>query len=186
MLGNGRMSAWDKHRIYDRYIDALLSLSTDSASRQKSLSGILNFTASLEQSADFSRALTDPRLRKSQKGEAVASIAAHLGLDKTLKNTLLLLVRQGRSGDLPGFAARLTERLKKELGVVSAQVTAAQDLTPAQQAELKQSLGGDAELNVKIDPSLLGGLIVQIGSWRMDDSVKGKLDRLTRRLTKAA
>lgn len=180
------MSAWDKHRIYDRYIDALLSLSTDSAARQKSLSGIQSFAAALEQSADFSRSLTDPRARKTQKEAAVAAVADHLGLDKTLKNTLALLVRQGRAADLPGFAQRLDERLKKELGIVAAQVTAAQDLTPAQAAELKQSLGGSAELNVKIDPTLLGGLIVQIGSWRMDDSVKGKLDRLARKLTKAA
>ena len=180
------MSAWDKHRIYDRYIDALLSLSTDSQSRQKSLSGIQNFAAALAQSADFSRSLTDPRLRKAQKESAVSSVADHLGLDKTLKNTLLLLVRQGRAADLPGFSLRLADRLKQELGIVAAQVTAAQELTASQQADLKKSLGGEAELDVKIDPSLLGGLIVQIGSWRMDDSVKGKLDRLTRKLTKAA
>lgn len=180
------MSAWAQHRVFDRYIDALLSLAGASSSRQLWLDQARVFHAALTTSPDFSQSLTDPRLNKAQKEQLVASVASYLKLDENLTRALRLMVRQGRGASLAAFATRLAERLNKDLGVVVANVTAAKDLTPAQTQELSRSLGGNVELNTTIDPEILGGLIVQIGSWRMDDSVKGKLERLARRLNKAA
>ncbi len=180
------MSAWAQHRVFDRYIDALLSLAGASSSRQLWLDQARVFQSAVSASPEFAATLTDPRLNKAEKEKLVAAIATYLKLDENLARAMRLMVRQGRAASLPDFAARLAERLNKDLGVVVANVTAAKDLTSAQTQELTRSLGGNVELNTTIDPEILGGLIVQIGSWRMDDSIKGKLERLTRRLNKAA
>lgn len=180
------MSAWDLNKVFDRYVDALLSLSNDSATRQTWLAQTTALHGLLGQNADLARVLADPRVNSRRKEAVVLDMAQSMKLDTALTRTLAVFLRQGRGGKFAEFLGRLNQRLKKELGVVVAQVTAAAPLTSAQEAALAKSLGEKVELNTRIDPELLGGLVVQIGSWRMDDSVKGKLERLSRRLKTAA
>lgn len=180
------MSAKAQHRVFDRYIDALMSLSQGASVQSKILEQIEAFGVKVAANPEFDRAMHDPRLSRAKKETVLAEIAKTMGLDTNLTRTLAILIRQGRETELAGFSAALAARLKKDLGVVVANVTAARELTPAQQKELADTLGNKVEINTTIDPAILGGLIVQTGSWRMDDSVKGKLDRLARRLTKAA
>lgn len=180
------MSAWDQHKIFDRYIDALLSISGDSALRTQWLDQAAALSRVFNDNPILTKALADPRFGKASKEAVIMDIGGKMKLDKNLTRTLALFVRRGRGSAVFAFLTQLIVRLKGEMGVVMADVTSATALSPAQETELAKSLGKTVELKTSIDPSLLGGLIVQIGSWRMDDSVKGKLERLTRRLKSAA
>lgn len=180
------MSAKAQHRVFDRYIDALMSLSQGAPLQSSILEQIEAFGAQVAANPDFDRAMRDPRVSRIKKEAILIEIAAQMGLDTNLTRTLAILIRKGRETGLEVFSAMLAGRLKNDLGIVVANVTAANDLTAAQNKELSETLGHKVEIKTTIDPSILGGLIIQTGSWRMDDSVKGKLDRLTRRLTKAA
>lgn len=180
------MSAWDLNKVFDRYCDALLSLSNDSASRKTWLDQTIAFHGLLAENKDLARAFADPRVTAAEKEAVVLGLAKTAQFDTVFARTLAVFLRQGRGGNLSAFLTRLAQRLKKEMGIITARVTAAAPLSAAQETALAKSLGQNVELSTEIDPSLLGGLVVQIGSWRMDDSVKGKLERLSRRLKSAA
>jgi len=160
------MSAWDQHKIFDRYIDALLSLSSDSATRTSWLEQANAFTRAFSENTDLARAFADPRINVAKKEAVMLDLGTAMQFDTALTRTLAVFLRQGRGGTMPAFIKHLSTRLKREMGVLSADVTSATELTAAQQASLAQSLGNNVELNTSVDPSLLGGLIVQIGSWR--------------------
>ncbi len=163
-----------------------MSLSNESASRQLWLTQAAVLQELLAGNANLARAFADPRVSAAKKEAVLLDVGKAGNFDNTLIRTLAILIRQGRGANLTAFLPSLAKRLKKDMGVVTANVTAAAPLSAAQEAALSKSLGDKVELNTSVDPSLLGGLVVQIGSWRMDDSVKGKLERLSRRLKSAA
>jgi F-type H+-transporting ATPase subunit delta len=108
------------------------------------------------------------------------------GLSQPVRNLILLLVRRGRIEQLPRVAAEFARRDDKRNGLTHAIATSAAPLGPdevrAIEARLEELTGGRVALELDVDPSLLGGVVVRIGDRLIDGSVRGRLERLRGRL----
>ena len=105
-------------------------------------------------------------------------------------NLVRLLLRRGRIEDLPRVAAEFRRLDDRRQGITHATATSASELTQDEigelTARLEQSTGGRIALDVEVDPSLLGGLVVRVGDRLIDGSVRGRLERLRNRLVSGA
>ncbi len=180
------MSTWAHNRIFDRYIEALIGLKKTDSNLKKWHDNALSLRDVLNANDTLNNAFRNPTIDKADKANVLNDLAKALKLDTTFTRTLLVFVQQGRSDILKGLLARMDELLKKEMGVLTAHVTSAEKLTSTQSKNLEKTLGKNIDINTQIDPEILGGLIIQVDSWRMDDSVRGKIERLTRKLEQAA
>jgi F-type H+-transporting ATPase subunit delta len=107
-----------------------------------------------------------------------------------VQNLIQLLLRRGRIEQLPRVAAEFRRLDDERQGITHATATSAAPLTPdevrALTARLEQSTGGRIALDVEVDPSLLGGLVVRVGDRMIDGSVRGRLERLRNQLISGA
>lgn len=111
-------------------------------------------------------------------------------VSQPVQNLIQLMLRRGRIEDLPRVAAEFRRLDDDRQGIIHATATSALELTPdevrALTAKLEQSTGGRIALDVHVDPSLLGGLIVRVGDSLIDGSVQGRLERLRTQLVSGA
>ena len=125
----------------------------------------------------------DPRVRSATLEELLA------GSDELLRNFLLLLVDKARAGQLEEIAREFERMVAEHEGIVHAELTTAIELSDEEARDLlgriEQSTGRKVEATRKVDPSLIGGIVLQVGSHRLDASVRGRLDRLRRELATA-
>jgi F-type H+-transporting ATPase subunit delta len=125
----------------------------------------------------------DPRARAAALEEALA------GGDQLLRNFLLVLVDKGRIGELEVIAEEFERLVAEEEGVLSAELTTAVELSDDDERRLLQQIetasGRKVEATRHVDPGLIGGIVLQVGSHRLDASVRGRLDRLRRALVGA-
>jgi len=168
--------------IAGRYATAIFELARDD-NQLPALEGDLDaLDAAMADSADFRALISSPVYSREEQGKAVAALAAKMGLSGVVANTLGLMAAKRRLFVLPQLAATLRTLIAEAKGEVSADVTAAKALTPAQQdklaASLKQSIGKDVKINMAVDESLIGGLIVKVGSKMIDTSIRSKLAAL--------
>jgi F-type H+-transporting ATPase subunit delta len=107
-----------------------------------------------------------------------------------VRNLIQLQLRRGRIDQLAQVAAEFRRLDNRRQGITTATATAAAQLTPdevrALTTRLEQFTGGRVELDVQVDPSLLGGLVVRVGDRLIDGSVRGRLERLRNRLVSGA
>jgi len=126
--------------------------------------------------------IASPVISREDQGRVIAAIGAKLGLNTLTANTLALMADKRRLFVLPQFATQLTALIAAEKGEVTAEVTAARALTAAQSKKLaetlKASVGKTVKLKTTVDESLIGGLVVKLGSTMIDTSVKAKLAAL--------
>jgi F-type H+-transporting ATPase subunit delta len=125
----------------------------------------------------------DPRAR-------AAALEDLLGAgDELLRNFLLLLVDKGRSGRLEEIAAEFERLIAEHEGTVHAELTTAVELSDdearALLEQIEQASGRKVEATRSVDPDLIGGIVLQVGSHRLDASVRGRLERLRRELATA-
>ncbi len=172
-----------------RYAQALFDLAK-SGGRVAAVEGDLkSFKAMRRESADLRRVLASPAFSAEDKTKAVTAVASAARFsDMTRK--FLGLMAQNRRSDAIGAAITAYEALAAaERGVASAEVTTAIKLTQAQEtglkAALRQALGKDPEIETVVDPSILGGLKVRVGSRLYDASLRSKLDSLRFALKRA-
>jgi F-type H+-transporting ATPase subunit delta len=135
------------------------------------------------------RGLNDPTVASDVREQAVA--AGFKGsVSGPVLNLLRLLVRRGRIEDVPRIADEFRRLDNIRLGVTPARAVSAAALEPAEVsaliARLEQMTGGRIELEQDVDPSLLGGLVVQVGDRLIDGSVRGRLERLRNQLVSGA
>jgi F-type H+-transporting ATPase subunit delta len=120
---------------------------------------------------------------------AVAALLKGLASDQT-QNLIQLLLRRGRIEGLPRVAAEFRRLDDRRQGITHATATSAAPLTPdkvtALTERLERSTGGRVALDVQVDPSLLGGLVVRVGDRLIDGSVRGRLERLRNQLISGA
>jgi F-type H+-transporting ATPase subunit delta len=165
-----------------RYAVALFGL----AEERKALDGVAGdlraLRAMLRESADLRRLVRSPVLSRAAQGKAIAALAGPAGLSPLTRNFLGLLAQNRRLFALPEIVESYLGRLAERRGEVTAQVVTAQDLSTAQRAaldeQLRKAVGGKVAIDVHVDPSLLGGLVVKVGSRMVDASLKSKLYRL--------
>jgi F-type H+-transporting ATPase subunit delta len=142
--------------------------------------------AMLSSSKDLSRAFASPLLNKQVLQNIVSEIARTAKFNPITQNFLGVLAQNNRLASTQLIAQAVLKICASNRGEVEAIVKTAHALSDTQQQalkdNLKQSLGLTAHLNITIDPTLLGGMMVTVGSKMMDDTVKSKLDRLKQNL----
>ena len=133
-------------------------------------------------SADFRAILASPVHTREEQGKAIAAIAAAMGLGTTITNTLGLMAQNRRLFVVPGLIAQVKALIAAERGEVTAEVTSAKPLTKGQAEELaatlKKTVGKDVKIDATVDESLIGGLVVKVGSRMIDTSIRAKLANL--------
>ena len=168
--------------IAARYATALFDLSKEENGLGALEKDVDLLDAALSASADLRDLISSPIYSRDDQGNAIAAIAAKSGLSALTTNTLKLMAAKRRLFVLPQLVADLRARIAAEKGEVTAEVTAAAALSQEQAdklaATLKARVGKDVKVNVAVDESLIGGLVVKLGSTMIDTSIKSKLAAL--------
>lgn len=175
--------------VGERYAQALFDLANDERQVGAVEADLKSLKAALADSRDLRILLASPRFSADDKGKGLAAIAAKAKLKDTTRKFLGLLAANGRANAL-GEVITGFERLSAAArGAVSAEVVTAVPLTSAQAKgvaqALRQALGKDPEITTRVDPALLGGIKVRVGSRLFDASLKSKLDSLKFALKRA-
>ena len=168
--------------IAQRYALALFELSKDAKALTALETDIGLLADALAESPDLRGMIASPLLGREDQSRAMAAVAARLGLSKLSSNTLALMASKRRLFVVPQLLSDLRARIADEKGEVTADVTSATKLSEAQAIKLatalKAKVGKDIKLNATVDESLIGGLIVKLGSVMIDTSVKARLAAL--------
>jgi F-type H+-transporting ATPase subunit delta len=131
--------------------------------------------------------LRNPQLDPRARAAALQDVLS--GGDELLRNFLLVLVDKGRTGQLEAIAREFERQVAEHAGIVNAELTTAVELSDEEARDLlkriEDSTGRKVEATRKVDPDLIGGIVLQIGSYRLDASVRGRLNRLRRELATA-
>jgi F-type H+-transporting ATPase subunit delta len=172
-----------------RYAQALFDLAKDERQVAAVESDLKSLKTMIAEAGDLKALLASPKFSAEDKGRGLAAISAKAAFNTTTRNFLGLLAANGRAGALPSVITAFEALAAAERGAVSAQVTTAVPLSPAQAsgvaAALRQALGKDPEIETRVDPALLGGIKVKVGSRLYDASLKSKLDQLKFALKRA-
>ena len=168
--------------IAQRYALALFELAKDAKGLKALEADVDLLGEALAASPDLGAMIAAPLIGREEQTRAMGAVAAKLGLSKLTANTLALMASKRRLFVLPQLVADLRDRIAAEKGEVTADVTSATKLSAAQAKKLsdvlKAKVGKDVKLNTTVDESLIGGLIVKLGSTMIDTSVKSKLAAL--------
>jgi len=165
-----------------RYALALFELAVE----RKALAGVEASLADLKATHAASHELrglvANPLLSRAQSGQAIDAVAAKLDTDPLTRNFLGVLAANRRLGNLPAMIRAFETLAANHRGEVSAQVTSAHALDDAQiaalKAKLKTRVGRDVAVSTQVDPAILGGLVVKIGSAMIDSSIRTRLNTL--------
>ena len=168
--------------LADRYAAALFDLADERKSLDELAADLRQLRAMLADSADLRRLVRSPILSRADQGRAIAAVADGAGLQPLTRNFLGLVARNRRLFAVPSMIDAYLARLAARRGEVTAEIVAAQALTPAQldavSEQLRKAMGSKVAVEVRVDPALLGGLVVKVGSRMVDASLRSKLHRL--------
>jgi len=165
-----------------RYALALFELARDSKSIDVVEASLTTVRDALAQSEDFRTLTTSPLVARGAAVKAVLATADSLGIDATTRNFLGVLAENRRLGQLGAIIRAFRQLAARHRGEATAEVTSAHPLTDDQLGELKQQLrvrmGREVSVDLSVDPELLGGLVVRIGSQMIDSSIRTRLNTL--------
>ena len=168
--------------LAERYAAALFELADEQRALDPVASDLRELRTMLRESGDFLRLIRSPVLSREQQGKAIGVVAERAGLSALVRNFLAVVARNRRLFAVPAMIEAFLAQLASRRGEVTAQVTVAQPLSDAQQealnGHLQRSIGGRVSIDVHIDPGLIGGIIVKLGSRMVDASIRSKLQRL--------
>jgi F-type H+-transporting ATPase subunit delta len=168
--------------LAERYAAALYDLAGEQNALDAVATDLKTLRKMAEESDDFRRFIKSPVLSRADQAKAIKALAEKAQLNALTQKFLGLAAANRRLFALPGIIAAYLDMLATRRGEVTAEVTSAVTLSDSQvsaiTAALKQTVGRTVALTSKIDPSILGGLIVRVGSRMVDSSIKSKLQRL--------
>ena len=147
---------------------------------------LADFAVAIEQSPELRSVLRNPQLESTAKANILADLA---GDDEPLfKNFLLLIAEKGRAGEIDEIAQEFERLMAREERRLTVELTTARELTDAEAkdivAQIEKAAGRKVEATRTVDPDLVGGIVLQAGSYRVDASVRGRLQRLRQELVK--
>jgi F-type H+-transporting ATPase subunit delta len=175
--------------VGERYAQALFDLADETGALEAVRADLKSLRAAWGESADLRRLATSPLMAAEDQRKGLVAIADKAKFNGVTRNFLGLLAQNGRARDLTAVIAGFDALYAKKTGVVAAEVVTAQALTAAQlksiQTALRASLGKDPELSTRVDPAILGGLKVKVGSKLFDASLKTRLDQMKFALKRA-
>ncbi len=171
-----------------RYAQALYDLAREGALMAIE-ADLRALSAMIEDSADLRSLIASPAFTAAQKGQALAALAQKAGFHATTAKFLGLLAANRRAGALTATIAAFRRLAAEGRGEIAATVTTAAPMTKDQaaalEAALRASLGKSPVVETRVDPAMLGGLKVQVGSRLYDASLKSKLDSMKFALKRA-
>jgi F-type H+-transporting ATPase subunit delta len=165
-----------------RYASALFDLARD----QRQIESVGNSLDALSQalldSKEFAELVSSPLVSRDEAGKAFAALAPQLNLDPITSNFLGVLARNGRKNALRNVIRAFQRLAADHRGETTAEVVTAQPLNDDQLGALKQLLraraGRDVTIDATVNPDILGGIVVKLGSQQIDASIRTKLNRL--------
>jgi F-type H+-transporting ATPase subunit delta len=172
-----------------RYAQALFELAKSQGDVGAVEADLKSLKAMRADSADLRTLIGSAVIDAEAKGRCLAAIADAADFNVTTRKFLGLVASNRRANALPAMITAFERIAAADRGAISAEVTTAMPLTPAQSAalaaSLRQALGKDPEIETKVDPAILGGLKVRVGSRLYDASLKSRLDSLKFALKRA-
>ncbi len=168
--------------IAARYATAVFELAKESDNLADLEGDIAALEDALAESADFNSLISSPLHSRDVQAKAMSAIADKMGLSQTMASTLALMAAKRRLFVLPQLVRALRAAIAKDKGEVTADVVSAKPLTKTQESKLakslKSSFGKDVIINSTVDESLIGGLVVKVGSKMIDTSIRSRLNSL--------
>jgi F-type H+-transporting ATPase subunit delta len=168
--------------VAGRYASALFGLATEQKSVSATASALNSIMGLVDGSEDLQRLMKSPVFKVADQMEALSALAAKAKINGLALNFLKLMCQNRRLAAVPSAITAFNGLVAAAKGEKSAEVTSAEALSATQVADikaaLKSSVGSDVALTQKIDPAILGGLIVKVGSRMMDNSLRTKLNSL--------
>ena len=165
-----------------RYASALFDLARDARQIESVGNSLDALGAALLDSKDFNELVTSPLVSRDEAGKAFAALAPALGVDPITANFLGVLARNGRKNELRAVIRAYRRLAAEHRGETTAEIVTARTLNDDQLAALKQQLraraGRDVNIDATVDPDILGGIVVKLGSQQIDASIRTKLNRL--------
>jgi len=165
-----------------RYASALFDLARDQRQIEPVGKSLDALGSALADSKDFNELATSPLVSREEAGKAFDAIAPELGLDPITTKFLGVLARNGRKNQLQAVIRAFRLLAAEHRGETTAEVVTARPLNDDQLAALRGQLraraGRDVALAATVDPNILGGLVVKLGSQQIDASIRTKLNRL--------
>lgn len=168
--------------VAERYASSLFELALEAGSIDAVGADLDKFQSLLDQSDDLKRLITSPVFSAEDQAKAITAIADKAGIAGLVGNFLKVVANNRRLFAVPGMISAFRAIAAEHRGEITAEVTSAHALDEAQETELKAALKGvtgkEVAVSVTVDPSILGGLIVKVGSRQIDSSLRTKLSTL--------
>ena len=172
-----------------RYASALFDLARDSDAVDKVAADLDALAALIAQSGDLDRLVRSPVLGAEDQLRALSVLLERMGVAGLAANFVKLVTANRRLFALPEMIRAYKALVAREKGEVTAEVTVAENLADKHRAALTQALrsitGKDVELRVQVNPAIVGGLIVKLGSRMVDASLRTKLQSLRHAMKEA-
>ena len=174
--------------VVDRvYANALFEAARDRGRLEPVRDELAQIVAAEAEVPELRELLRNPQLDPRARASALEDVLS--GGEELLRNFLLVLADKGRTGSLEEIAREFERLIAEHEGVIHAELTTAVELSDEEaQAllqQIEQASGRKVEARRSVDPGLIGGIVLQVGSHRLDASVRGRLERLRRDLVTA-
>ena len=169
--------------VAGRYASALFELADGSKSLDQVAQDLATFRKMVAESTDLARLIASPVIPRALQGKALMAVLDAAGISGLTRNFVGTVAANGRARDLPAMASAFLAELASRRGETTATVTSAVPLSPAQLQQLSDSLrsvlgSNKVSIDARVEPDILGGLVVKVGSRLFDSSVRSKLQRL--------
>ena len=168
--------------IAERYATAIFEIAQENNDLSGLETGLDDLGVALNESADFQSLIQSPLISRSDQRDAITAISGKMELAPVLQNSLALMADKRRLFVLPQLLRALRALLAEERGEVTADVASAKELTTDQiekmSASLQKSVGKTVKINATVDESLIGGLVIKVGSKMIDTSIRSQLSSL--------
>lgn len=168
--------------LAQRYATALFGLADEQQALDQTAKDLTLLKQMLAESADLRRLVGSPLIARADQARAMDAVLAGAGISELVRKFTGLAAQNRRLFVLPGVIEAFLAELARRRGEATAQVVAAQPMDATQVARLedalKQAMGSKVSVDVRVDPALIGGMIVKVGSRMIDASVRTKLTKL--------
>ena len=176
------ISAGIQASLSGRYATALFELARDGRTIDEVSRDVDTLRDALKESDDLRLLANSPLIGRKDAGKAIAAVSGSIGLGSTASNFLGVLAHNGRLRELPAIVRAFKSLVAAHRGETHAEVVSAHPLDATQMGALKDRLkaryGREVTIDAQVDPAILGGLIVRLGSRQIDGSIRTKLNSL--------
>jgi F-type H+-transporting ATPase subunit delta len=176
------VSAGIQASLAGRYASSLFELASEAGTVSAVEADLDTLTDALRESPELGAVIRNPEVSREALGRVLAGVGEQLGLAELTRNFLGVLAKNRRASELPAVIRAFHAIAAAQRGEVNAEVASAHPLTDEQLSSLEQKLrareGRTVKLKSRVDPDLLGGLVVTVGSKRIDGSIRTRLNSL--------